>query len=222
MNLKLLLTLALLIVSPLTWAANHTGTIIETMSAGGYTYAKIMENQKEFWIAGPKAAVKAGDTVSFGEQISMPNFTSKSLNRTFKTLMFVGNISQGTSAKPATHNSNIGQTKNAKAVAKVSKAEGGYTVAELFDRKAELAGKTVKVRGQVVKVSSNIMKKNWIHIQDGTGTADTNDIIFLAKTSTVNAGDTVLAQGTLIMDKDFGFGYKYAVIVEDASFEVGK
>jgi len=104
----------------------------------------------------------------------------------------------------------------------MSKAVGGYTVAELFSRKDELSNKIIKVHGQVVKISKQIMKKDWVHLQDGTGSAGTNDIIFLTKTSTVKVGDTVLASGKLIVDRDFGAGYKYEVIVENSSFEVDK
>ncbi len=225
MNLKSLLTLALLIASPLTLAANHTGTILEAMTSGGYTYAKITENDKNFWIAGPSASVKVGDVVSFSEQMNMPNFTSKSLNRTFKSLMFVGSITPGNSVSstgPATLHTKTSPSKTATPIAKFSKAEDGYTVAELFSRKAELMGKAIKVRGQVVKVSNNIMNKNWIHIQDGTGAPGTNDIIFLTKSTNTTVGDIVLAHGTLTTDKDFGYGYKYAVIVENASFEIDK
>ncbi len=161
MNLKPLLTLALLIASPLTLAANHTGTILESMTSGGYTYAKITENGKDFWIAGPSASVKVGDIVSFSEQMSMPNFTSKSLNRTFKSLMFVGGITQGNSVSStgsATPHTKTSPSKTVTPIAKLSKADDGYTVAELFNRKAELMGKAIKVRGQVVKVSNNIME----------------------------------------------------------------
>ena len=155
----------------------------------------------------------------------MPNFTSKTLDRTFKDLMFVGAITQGrvASAMPSSpHGYSSGKSEVAADVGIIKKAEGGYTVEELFKKKDELKGKVVKVRGRVVKVSNNIMKTNWIHIQDGTGAAGSNDVIFRAKTSTVNVGDIVLATGTLVTDQDFGYSYQYAVLVEDASFEVDK
>ena len=226
MNLKSLLTLTLLLTSSSLWAVNHTGSVMETMSAGGYTYAKVMQNEKEFWIAGPTEKVEIGDIISFDEQMKMANFTSKSLNRTFASLMFVGRITQGSSnamsAEPAFSHPKAPKPKNSAPVDKMSKAVGGYTVAELFSRKDELSNKIIKVHGQVVKISKQIMKKDWVHLQDGTGSAGTNDIIFLTKTSTVKVGDTVLASGKLIVDRDFGAGYKYEVIVENSSFEVDK
>ena len=226
MNLKLSIMLALLISSPFAWAVNHTGTVLETMNSGGYTYAKIKENQKEFWIAGSNTALKVGDIVSFSEQMNMPSFNSKTLNRTFNDLMFVGGITQGATVanvSPVSADSVHGKIAAPVAkVGKIKKAEGGYTVSELFSKKAELKGKMVKVRGTVVKVSNSIMKTNWIHIQDGTGSAGTKDIIFRAETATANVGDVVLASGTLVTDQDFGYGYKYEVIVENATFEVNK
>jgi len=229
MNSKLSVALVLLLLSPVTWAIDHTGTILETMNSGGYTYAKIKAKQKEFWIAGSSAVVKVGDTISFNEQMKMHNFTSKTLNRTFKDLMFVGGITQGNSAEnvssvsaTSVHGKISAPVAKVDKVTKATKAEGGYTVAELFSKKSELSGKKVKVRGTVVKVSNAIMKTNWIHIQDGTGAMGSDDIIFRAPTATANVGDVVIASGTLVTDQDFGYGYKYAVIVEGASFEISK
>ncbi len=231
MKLKLSLSIALLLSSSLTWAATHTGTVLETMNSGGYTYAKVMENQKEFWIAGPNAVIKTGDIIHFGEQMWMPNFNSKSLNRTFEKLLFVSNINQGSrvsTTHPSSPHANMGISQTTAASApskaiKIDKVADGYTVAELFSMKDALKGKTVKVQGKVVKVSNGIMKTNWIHIQDGSGSQGaTDDIIFRATSATANVGDVVVAQGTVVVDQDFGFGYKYPVLVEDASFEVVK
>ena len=104
----------------------------------------------------------------------------------------------------------------------VVRAEGatGRTVAELYDERGALSGKTVALRGQVVKYSAGIMGRNWIHLRDGTGdaTAGTHDIT-VTSSGTTAVGDVVLVQGTVAVDKDFGAGYLYAVIVEDASVQ---
>jgi hypothetical protein len=101
----------------------------------------------------------------------------------------------------------------------ITPAAGGQTVADIYSKKAELGGKPVKVRGKVVKFSPQIMGKNWIHIQDGTGDAGANDLTVTTDV-TANTGDTVLISGTLSLDKDFGYGYAYGVIVEDAEVTV--
>lgn len=94
-------------------------------------------------------------------------------------------------------------------------AKADQTVAEIYAKKAELAGKPVKVRGKVVKFSAGIMGKNWVHIQDGSGQAGSNDLT-VTTLATANTGDTVVISGKLTVDKDFGYGYQYGVIVEDA------
>ena len=99
------------------------------------------------------------------------------------------------------------------------KAAGGYTVEEIYKSKTDLKDKTVILRGKVVKFSPEIMGKNWLHVQDGTGGAGTNDMT-VTSAARAKVGDTVLVKGKLSLDRDFGFGYKYALIVEDAEVTV--
>ncbi len=93
-----------------------------------------------------------------------------------------------------------------------------YTVEELFTKKAELKGKKISVRGKVTKYNPMIMGKNWVHVQDGTGASGTNDITITTSQGHVNAGDSVLATGTLVLDAQFGGGmYSYEVLIENAT-----
>lgn len=101
----------------------------------------------------------------------------------------------------------------------IVKAEGGQTVAELFEHKAHLTGKPVTVRGKVVKVNSNIMGKTWVHLRDGTGAEGRNDVTVTTTGGVPNIGETALVKGTLAADKDLGMGYKYEVIIEDATIQ---
>jgi len=103
---------------------------------------------------------------------------------------------------------------------KVNKATGAnaYTVAELFAKGASLNGKKVKVKGQVVKFSPQIMGKNWLHLQDGTGeTAKNTHDLVVTSAGKAEKGETVTVEGVLAANKDFGAGYTYVVIVEDAA-----
>jgi len=102
-------------------------------------------------------------------------------------------------------------------VSDVEKVEGGRTVGELYAGRADLSGKQITLRGKVVKFSPQIMGKNWIHLQDGSGdaAAKTNDLV-VTTDATAKVGDTVLVSGQIVVDKDFGFGYKYPVIIENA------
>jgi len=223
----------------------HTAVVLESMNAAGYTYAKVDENGQVYWVAGPESVIAKGDKVSFIEQMTMENFTSKALNKTFDQLVFAStlvstNPAHKNAATSATHDCDtcgpdgkpkvveVSSTPHGSAqaakntpsleVVSVAKIPGGYTVAELYAKKDSLASKEIKVNAQVVKVSKNIMQKDWVHIQDGSGTDGAADMVVTAVNSNVKVGDIVTTTGTLNTNVDFGYGYNYAVIVENASF----
>ena len=83
---------------------------------------------------------------------------------------------------------------------------------------AELSGKTVKIRGKVVKVNNGIMKRNFLHIQDGTGGQGTNDVT-ITSDQTANVGDEVTVTGTVVLNRDFGFGYMYPILIEQSTID---
>jgi hypothetical protein len=103
---------------------------------------------------------------------------------------------------------------------KVEKAKGAnaVSVSETYGKAEELDKKTVVVRGKVVKVSKGIMGRNWVHLRDGSGDPEkgTNNLVVTTQDDP-KVGDVVTAKGTLYKDKDFGAGYKYRVIVEEAT-----
>ncbi|MBK8639980.1 MAG: hypothetical protein IPN92_17505 [Chromatiaceae bacterium] len=92
------------------------------------------------------------------------------------------------------------------------------SIADIYQEKAELAGKPVKLQGKVVKVNNNIMNRNFLHLQDGSGdpAVSTNDLT-ITSDDTAAIGDTVTVTGTLMVDLDFGSGYKYPLLLEKAS-----
>ena len=105
-------------------------------------------------------------------------------------------------------------------VAKVPKATGpeGRSVAEVFKGRAALKDKTVQVRGRVVKVNSGIKGKNWLHLQDGSGSAtDGSHDLIVTTVDTAAVGDIVTARGTVRVDVVVGPGYAYDVLVEAVS-----
>ena len=200
--------------------ANPAGKVVETMDAGGYTYANLESNGTKTWVAYPVLETRLGDTLSFHNCLAMTKFTSKSLNRTFDTIMFCSApdiTAESPAAKPAATQAK--KTADVKKI-KVEKASGAnaYSVEEIFAKRAPLDGKQVVVRGQVVKVSSGIMDRNWIHLQDGTGSdaSKTNDLV-VTTGDLAQPGDVITVSGTLTKDKDFGAGYKYAAIIEKGS-----
>lgn len=192
----------------------HRATVTETMESGGYTYMKVKEGEQTYWVAVTATPVTVGQTVTFIEQMWMPHFKSRTLGRTFDKILFAS-----MAYAPGMHPS-AGQVKPKNAPDTVlKKAEGGYSVAEVFEKRASLKGKTVRVRGKVTKISKGIMKRNWVHLEDGTGNAVTNDLVFTsASPLSIAVGDIVIAKGTVTVDKDFGYGYFYPVIIEQSTF----
>lgn len=210
-------------------ALTTSGKVSETMTGGGYTYAKLEKDGKSTWVAFPTLETRVGETLSFRGCMEMSNFESKSLNRKFEKILFCSapDVAGKGAAKltPATGKKSPGSAGAASAAGKkikVEKATGAnaHSVAEIFAKRAQLNGKQVVVRGQVVKVSSGIMKRNWIHLQDGTGTEkQKNHDLVVTSQSLPEVGEVVTVSGTLAEDKDFGGGYKYNAIIENGSIK---
>ena len=219
MTFVLMFTLVLISFANTFAAEDLSGKVVETMNSGGYTYVNIEKAGNNTWVAVTQTKITVGQDIAFKPGSVMTNFTSKSLNRTFDTIVFSGGIEGNDKPAPAAGVSDM--KPPAKAV-KVKKAEGpdAYTVADLYEKRSELDKKNVVISGKVVKFSSQIMGKNWIHLQDGSGDASkgTNDLVVTLQ-ETLAVGDTVTIQGTVSKDKDFGSGYKYAVILEDANIK---
>lgn len=224
-----------------------TGKVAETMDAGTYTYVQVDDGKQKVWAAAPQFKVAKGDTVTVPEGMPMTNYKSTTLNRTFDVVYFVGAIGMGEQlpAGAAPAGSPMGGMPPAPGMgdqpaqmpegahprldpaqaAKDAKVDFGgikkadKTVADIFGGKAGLSGKDVAVRGKVVKFSPQIMGKNWIHVQDGTGSTGTNDLT-VTTGDNAKVGDTVLVNGKITLKKDFGMGYKYDLIIEDGKVKV--
>lgn len=203
------------------------GRVLETMNSGGYTYVHLDTASGQRWAAIPQTtAVKKDATVTVDIQMTLDGFESKSLNRKFDKIVF-GALADGAglseAAMPAGH-PNVGEKlggaadhmRAPAADVRVERAAGGKTVAEVWAEKSALSGKSVVVRGKVVKSLNGIMGSNWLHIQDGSASGETGDLT-VTTNGTAAVGDVVTVRGVVQADKDFGSGYRYAVIVENAT-----
>lgn len=195
----------------------HKVKIEEVIQSSNYTYLLVSEKDQEKWIAISKAEVAEGKYYYYEPGIEMTNFASKELKRTFPSITFVDKFSdQPIVAKITMADSMKGkQAAEPKEGIKVDPAKGGITIAELYANKDSYAGKTVKIRGEVVKYSPDIMKTNWVHIQDGTNSEGSFDLTITTDDVT-KVGDVVTFEGVVAVKKDFGAGYYYEVIVEKA------
>ncbi len=208
-----------------------TGTVVETMDAARYTYVKVDTGQGEIWAATTKFPVQKGDRVHVPDAPPMVNFHSDTLDRTFDKIYFVGAITKagaempdGGPAAPAAAAERAAAPHTgapelpAEVATAIEQPQGALSVAEIHAKRAALNGKQVTVRGKVVKVNMGIMGTNWYHLQDGTGSAaDGTHDLAVTSNETATVGDVVTASGTLAADKDFGMGYKYEVILENAT-----
>ena len=213
---------------PLLAAANPAvqgeirGKVVESINAATYTYVQVDTGAAKVWAAAPQFAVKPGDTVALGDPMPMPNYHSKTLNRTFEVVYFSGRASVNgvsTLAGGATSAPSRSLPGLAVDLSNIARAPGGQTVAEVHAGRSALAGKPVTVRGRVVKFNANIMGRNWLHIRDGSGGEGSNDLT-VTSAGQAKVGDLVVVTGRLAVDKDFGSGYRYALLVEEAKVAV--
>jgi len=215
----LVLTAAYLtaLASPNPQAMTLQGEVLEARNVDSYTYLRLKTKEGEIWAAVPTTAVKPGAKVTIGSQMTMENFESKSLKKKFDKIVFGVVVDE--SAKPVAQ-SGVAPAAASAPVAKVAKATGpdAKNVAEVVQGRAALKDKAVLVRGQVVKVNAGILGKNWLHLQDGSGTAaaGTNDILVTTK-DVAAVGDIVTAKGIVRTDVNLGSGYAYPVLIEDAA-----
>jgi hypothetical protein len=230
MKLKPLLALGLIaaaaFISPAQAAAptQVTGEVLEVKDVAVYTYLRLKTAKGETWAAVNKAPVAKGAKVTLNNVMVMENFESKELKKTFPTILFASlATSAGTGVAPAA-DPHAGMTKAPAAMTdvKVAKASGAnaYTVAEIIGKADKLKDKPVRVQGKVVKYNAGIMGKNWIHLRDGSGsaTSGSNDILVTTLAS-AKLGDVVTVSGVVHTNKDFGAGYSYKILIEDATLK---
>ena len=197
----------------------HTVVVQEVIQATSYTYLKVKEADSEFWIAITKREIEAEETISFSGALEMNNFQSKDLQRTFETIYFVASIVDGeSSASPQPTSMSHGKPELEKKEISIEPVEGGITIAELFTNRDSYADKTVLIKGQVTKVNRAIMDRNWVHLQDGTGDSGSHDLT-ITTDEEVNVGDVVTFEGKITLNKDFGSGYSYEIIMEQAKLQ---
>jgi len=216
------------------------GKVLEIKPAMGYKYLKIQEQGKQTWVAIANAPVAVGDKIGFDKKTMMKDFESKTLKQKFKEIYFASDVylpQKSTGPKsmkdmlglnPKTKDPHAGMGRGMTSEPEVETParpfvkKDAYTVEEIHMWRKDLKDQNITLEGTVFKVSRGIMKRDWVHIGDGSGNEQklTDDLVFTAPSTTIKSGDKVSATGKIAVDKDFGYGYFYKVIIEDASFEV--
>lgn len=213
-----------------------SGRVAETINSSGYTYILLDKEGEKIWVAVPEMQVSVGEEIILEPGMEMVNFTSSTLNRTFEKVILStgpvsdkgkpveksvemphGDLPMNMMKAPASGGMGVGTPI---VDVKVEKAVGpdAYNIAEVYEKKSGLCNNKILVRGKVVKVLPQILGKNWIHLQDGSGNEkEKNYDLVVTSRDMPSVGDVITVSGILYTDKDFGAGYKYNVIVEEAS-----
>ncbi len=198
------------------------GIVLEVRDAQGYTYLRLKTKDGDTWAAVNRARVNPGAEVTIEKAMLMHDFESKAMQRTFKKIIF-GNLASNNAAgmdMKTAHKGVASAPQNQ--VVQVAKASGANarTVAEIHAKGGALKDKPVLLRAKVVKYNAGIMGKNWLHLRDGTGSeADSSNDILVTTSQTAKVSDVVTVKGIVRTDKDFGAGYVYKVLIEDATLQ---
>jgi hypothetical protein len=200
--------------------ATLSGTVKEHVEVAQYTYLRLATDGGEAWAAVYRAPVKDGTAVTVQRAVRLAGFHSRELNRDFDAIWF--GVLPGHEAAPAESASATAPAPAASAsAAGLPLPKGAMAIADLAKNAASLEGKQVTVAGHVVKETDQILGRNWIHLQDGTGDpADkSNDVLVTteAGSPTHALGEEVVATGTVRTKQDFGAGYAYAFLLEKAA-----
>lgn len=195
----------------------HKIVVDEYVGGGTYAYLNVTEGNDSYWMAIPNMDVKEGGTYFYDGGMVMKDFKSEQLNRVFDEIIFVEGIR--TSEEVASPTQNEGHLHNTaeaavEEVVKIEKAENGISLDELLSNKKSYEGKEVILKGKVVKVNNGIMNKNWVHIADGTQFEDKKSITVTTQ-EIIEVGDIVTFKGKITLEKDFGYGYVYDILLEE-------
>lgn len=197
----------------------HEIVVKEVIQAQNYTYLKAAENGAEIWMATLKGNIETGKTYYYNQAMEMKNFTSKDLDRTFEKIYFLEGLydQPGDFTKAGVPSPHGLKTEESSVREEINiPAEEGITrIAALFQDKNSFENKKVTVKGVVTKFNPRIMNRNWVHIQDGTGDGDSFDLTITTQDE-VRVGEIVTFEGIVAINRDFGHGYKYDLIVEEA------
>jgi hypothetical protein len=192
----------------------HHALVKEVLPTEKYVYLRVEENGEERWIATSKVEIEVGKEYLYKGGLLKRDFHSKEYDQHFKELYLVSQIipsdhqhtAQGSTPSRDDKSISVGPARSVDASASIK-------IADIVDEPQKYAGKEVQVSGEVTKVNPNIMDRNWIHLKDGS--MDEYDFV-LTSPHAIPEGHVVTLVGTLALNKDFGSGYSYDILIEDA------
>lgn len=198
---------------------DYSGVIQEVIQTSNYTYCYLKNDNDEKWVAINRIPLNTGETLYYNKGMEMNDFHSRELDRTFPSIFFVEMASTDPNGGFDHSSLPMGDEPVKPTFEKkdyaVEKAMDGITIAELYANKDKYNGQKVRIRGKITKFTPDIMHKNWIHLQDGSEFEGNFDLT-ITTNQVVNEDAIVTFEGTVALEQDFGYGYYYPVVLEDA------
>ena len=184
----------------------HHIEVLEVLPTEKYVYLRVNEGEDEYWIATGKQAAEVGLKYFFRDGLLKTNFESKEYNRVFDKVYLVSKL------VPENH-SQVGKSSTEPAN-RIVKLEGSMSIKEVIEQASALEGKEVQLTGECTKLNANIMGRNWIHLKDGS--KDDYDFV-VTSDQAIPEGHIVTIKGIVSLNRDFGSGYRYDLLIENAS-----
>lgn len=188
----------------------HEVEVIQHIRGKRYSYCEVRENNQTYWLATMGGDFEEGNNYAYNEGIEKTEYRSTELDRTFDRILLVSALyskdkGQKTSAQPS--ETVTGPVKD------IVIPETSIRIKELVQNSSKYANKVVEITGKITKVNPSIMDRNWIHIADGS----MNSYDFVCTSNEAfPVGHVVTLKGKVAVNKDFGAGYTYDLIVENA------
>lgn len=198
----------------------HKVVVEDFLHTEKYTYMDVSENGQRFWIAAPRKDVEKGATYYYVGGLKKTNFKSQEYDRVFETIYLVSDVTKmeaGGGSGSAVDRALAQQQQPGLAPVNTTPAPTGVVkLSDLFANPSKYVGQAIRVKGNCVKINKMIMGRNWVHLDDGSVSGKDLTITTMAD---VPVGSTVTMVGMIVLNKDFGAGYKYEVLMEEAKVE---
>ncbi|GAB4421098.1 MAG: hypothetical protein OHK0039_35480 [Bacteroidia bacterium] len=191
----------------------HRVVVQEVLPTERYVYLLVDESGRNYWIATRKQAAAPGQVFYYRDGLRKTHFESKEYGRVFDEIYLVSQLVS------EAHGGGSAPVVPPLAATPVHTPEVPGTdgvprlrIAALVADPQRYADQVVEVHGECVKLNAGIMGRNWIHLQDGS--QDGYDLVITAATP-VRVGTHATLRARVSLNRDFGAGYAYALILED-------
>ena len=192
----------------------HKVVVDSVLHTTSYTYLLVDEENKMKWLAIPRKDVYKDEIYYYQGGMEMKDFKSKELNRIFTSILFLQGVVSPDELEGGKKQLETSKSNTTTPEINIVTPENGITIGELYLNKKKYENKIVKVRGQVTKYNPGIMSRNWIHLKDGSENSSGFDFTATSVMET-KEGEVITIEGKIVLDKDFGSGYFFNVLMED-------